>query len=393
LHSLPNYEQVKFNCDIEKHALDAPMQQYVATMKLQEDMHRSNPKTSAFHDFDLYPHSAVCAPGQLTPIGASQHVHNGAFLKKRYVNALGLFGNDADVKLEDRVLIRSTPILRTFQSAAALLFGFLPEFDMSKLSFEMVSECRLCHESSAGVACDCPSIVSDMDGMAAAQHQFTPAVMAAKRTRATYEQISDVLGVMVGQVPRPSHVFDVSMVHVCHSENLPGPKPDICLPAWSVYNMYNILNDNGKQQVTTMKYQKTARLKMYPLVREILQHMVSVMEGDSSTVFHLYSGHDSTIEPLAAALNMSDGHWPRYASRIVFELYSTRTKASKLFLFRVLYDGAVMTAKLPCCVNNMYKAPNMGLCELKHLQRYIMQDFLKILGHNGDYVKLCTERD
>ena len=389
LHSLPNYKQIELNCEMDEHMVDKPMQGYVATMKEQEEYHNSNPKTSAFHQFDLYPHSPVCQPGQLTPIGASQHVRNGLFLNRRYVNALGLFKRQEGLTVEDRILIRSTAISRTFQSAVALLYGFLPEFDMSKLGFELAETCTLCGETT-GIACDCPSnLIGDgIDGMAATQDQFTPEVMVQKQTRATYEGIGDVFGVMVGQLPRPSHVFDVNMVHVCHSAYLPGPKSDVCLPAWTVKGIHSIINGNGKQQVSTQKYQRRARLKFYPLLSEIVQHMGKVAQGETNTVFHLFSGHDSTVEPIAAAINISDGHWPRYASRIVFELYSTMKKKEKVMLIRVLYDGEVTTHRLPGCSENMYK-DDLGLCEFSYFHDYITRDFLKDFGHDGDYKKLC----
>ena len=365
---------------------DKPMQAYVATMKRQEEYHKA--KTSAFHEFDLYPHSSVCQASQLTPIGASQHVRNGQFLNRRYVNALGLIKGQDGLKVEDRIMIRSTAKSRTFQSAVALLYGFLPEFDMSKLGFDLARTNSLCSKNS-GIACDCPSILKGIDEMAATHDQFTPEVMAKKQTRATYEKIADVFGVTVGEVPRPSHVFDVNMVHVCHSAYLPGPKADVCLPAWTTKGIHSIINDNGEQQVSTEKYQRQARLKMYPLLSEIVQHMGIVGQGKTNTVFHLFSGHDSTVEPLAAAINISDGHWPRYAARIVFELYSTMKNKEKVMLIRVLFDGEVVTHRLPGCSENMYK-DDLGLCEFSYFHAYITRDFLKDFGHNGNYKKLCS---
>lgn len=47
-----------------------------------------------------------------------------------------------------------------------------------------------------------------------------------------------------------------------------------------------------------------------------------VLNGDSGTKFALFSGHDTVIAPVLAALGAYDCRWPPYASHIVFELWS-----------------------------------------------------------------------
>lgn len=351
----------------------------------QTDYHKSNPKTSAFHEIDLYPRNAKCTTGELTPIGATQHVRNGQFLQKRYIDALGLF--TSDMKLEDQLLVRSTTWSRTFQSAVALLYGFLPQFDMSQLAFETADGNPMCNANSV-VSCNCLSIERFKDTMASTQGQFTPRVMADRRTRTTYESIADIFKILPSQLPRPSQIYDVSLVHVCHHQFLPGTDHHQCMPSWTMANIYDIINENGRSQVTTAQYQRLVRLKMYPLLTEIQQHMLKVVKGESSVKFMLFSGHDSTIEPLAAALNISDGHWPRYASRIIIELYTKPTTSSKESYFRVLYDGKVVTHLMYFCQGRM-KDHTLGLCPLEHFQQFITVDFLRDFGHEGDYTKLC----
>lgn len=68
------------------------------------------------------------------------------------------------------------------------------------------------------------------------------------------------------------------------------------------------------------------RLGMGRLLHLMLIRMqeAAQLEKSSTPSMFLYSGHDSTIMPLLAALGMrSDNHWPVYASSIVFELWKS----------------------------------------------------------------------
>lgn len=72
----------------------------------------------------------------------------------------------------------------------------------------------------------------------------------------------------------------------------------------------------------------STRLAMYPFMKEIADHLVraAVHDRDNNAAEKLsvFSGHDTVIAPVLAALGVYSGalcYWPPYASRIVFELY------------------------------------------------------------------------
>lgn len=46
------------------------------------------------------------------------------------------------------------------------------------------------------------------------------------------------------------------------------------------------------------------------------------LSGETSTKFALFSGHDTVVAPLLAALGAYDCRWPPYASHVAFELWS-----------------------------------------------------------------------
>jgi hypothetical protein len=45
-----------------------------------------------------------------------------------------------------------------------------------------------------------------------------------------------------------------------------------------------------------------------------------IASGGKGTLIRVFSGHDTTLLPLLTAFGAHDGHWPPYASSMVFEL-------------------------------------------------------------------------
>ncbi|CAF0741484.1 unnamed protein product [Didymodactylos carnosus] len=79
---------------------------------------------------------------------------------------------------------------------------------------------------------------------------------------------------------------------------------------------------------------------------------------------YIYSGHDSTLIPLAMALDVFDMKWPRYASHIVMKYYSSIADPSDTY---VLVNFSGQPQKLPNC--DTYYCPYSTL--LNNLQNRI----------------------
>eukprot|EP00747_Dinoflagellata_sp_TGD_P070866 gnl/TRDRNA2_/TRDRNA2_156783_c0_seq1.p1 gnl/TRDRNA2_/TRDRNA2_156783_c0~~gnl/TRDRNA2_/TRDRNA2_156783_c0_seq1.p1 ORF type:complete len:217 (+),score=25.73 gnl/TRDRNA2_/TRDRNA2_156783_c0_seq1:53-703(+) len=100
------------------------------------------------------------------------------------------------------------------------------------------------------------------------------------------------------------------------------------------------------------------QLRMYPFLREVSQRLVQKMSGTGPS-FVLYSGHDSAIAPIAAALGFfRDGdacRWPRLAAHIVVELWLPASDQwpagllSRLSKVRILYNGVAVTSGVIGC--------------------------------------------
>lgn len=69
----------------------------------------------------------------------------------------------------------------------------------------------------------------------------------------------------------------------------------------------------------------------------------------------VYSGHDTTVGPLTAALGVFDGMWPRTASVVVLELFQERDQQAKAvggneagdYFVRVYYNGSARSLPVP----------------------------------------------
>jgi len=242
-------------------------------------------------------------------------------------------------------MIRGTNCSRTFHSAIAFMHGFAPELDMSRISaVEMADNNTLCMQQT-GHQCSCAAVES-MGFLSYFSVTFAQG-SSTIRNRPSVRRIAARLGVTVNELPRLSDVFDVSMAHFCHRLAVG------CLGALFVRDTFDVIQEAGRLAVSDIRYQRLARLKVQPLLYEIVHRMKRQSQFSDNLLpkFVLYSGHDSTIEPLAAAIGVSNGGWPRYAARIVFELYSLVQEAGSDTVagIRVLHDGKDVTRHLSFC--------------------------------------------
>jgi len=277
------------------------------------------------------------------------------------------------------VLIRGTISSRTFQSAVAFMHGFAPELDMSQISaLQMAENNTLCTQQT-GHQCACTAINSEFLSTFAVPFGLRS---ITSRNRPALQRIAARLGATVGELPRLTHVFDVTMTHFCHGQAVD------CLDSLFVRDAFDTIEEAGRLAVSDEVYQRFARLKIQPLLYEIAHRMKHQSDFSDmlSPKFVLYSGHDSTVEPMAAAIGVSNGNWPRYASRLVFELYAPTNDASADTVagIRVLYNGQDVTRLLSFC-----KGVISNVCPLKAFFDFVNDS--KFSGGPGQtgYTEAC----
>jgi len=279
--------------------------------------------------------------------------------------------------------VRGTVSSRTFQSAVAFMHGFAPEVDMSRISaVQMAVNNTLCMRDT-GHQCSCLAVQSGF--LSTFSVPFGQGKHAV-RNRPAAHRVAAKLGLTVGTLPHLSHVFDVAMTHFCHHMAVG------CLGSLFVRDVFDVICESGRLAVLDTNYRRLARLKVQPLLYETAHRMKRQLRSTGlSPRFVLYSGHDSTVEPLAAAIGISNGMWPRYASRLVFELYAPAKEAASVAVpsIRVLYNGEDVTKQLSFC-RHATSAISAFFCPLSAFLEFVNDSrFSGGPGQTG-YSEACT---
>lgn len=385
IHSLKNTLKQSIDCQIHPH-LEESVDGMKDFYKMMSNINRrGGSRQNPYENYTTFPDSPMCERSSLTPLGVSQHVRNGRFLRERYSHHR-LLNRDG---LSDQILIRGTKYTRTFQSAVAFLYGLLPELDLGLLRFEMADNNTMCTRETQ-YECSCPAISNLLSVFSCTFHQELARIRESfgseelyNHVSTLYHQLSKKIGLPEEDLPKMSHIFDVGITHFCHNKPLLTTRGD-CVESLMIRSMYEAVNALGRKSQLNKDFVRIAKLKMQPLMYEIAHRMQAQARKRTSLKLVLYSGHDSTVDPLSCALGIATGVWPKYAARIVFELYAR--SGDEAFL-RVLLDGVVVTGGLTFCRNRLADV-GLGLCKIQHFLDFVDQDSLASIEEK-DYKLAC----
>ncbi|CAM9205199.1 unnamed protein product [Scytosiphon promiscuus] len=261
----------------------------------------------------------LCKPGQLTETGIRQHLTLGDNMHKAYNS---LFGGDLAA---EEIYVRSTDYTRTLESAAAFLMSFIPGSSEITIMTDENENNEVMHgiglkaigkeqggsgpEEETSGACDRAARL--------AEHQirtFKPRRDVAADLRGLFGE--EVSGLKMTTVADSMHSLS------CHNMTLPC-SDEGCVSATLALS---VMAEADRQMC--LKYNGAAgggeatALSLHPFTSEILTNMREVLSGKSAMKFALFSGHDTVVAPLLAALGAYDCRWPPYASHVAFELWS-----------------------------------------------------------------------
>lgn len=390
MHHYPNYTWPHLSCRVDEHLMQLVplMRGYLSFMQRQVRL-----DSQTFSDLEPYPNEGSCNFGELTGRGAAQHVLVGDALRKQYIDMWKLIDEE---RYSEQILIRSTTRARTYRSALAFMYGLLPNFSLEQLQIESAPTNNMLSNVDDQQA-RCQGISKYSEAFSPTFNQNVPSIREASVR--LYTHLKKVFGESVDAM-RVGDMFDIGAVHYCH--NMTSPRPQVstaavdaaCVPKWAMHDIVATMQENGALRVASPDYQRVAILRMYPLLSEIVSRMEQQAAGSSTLRFVLYSGHDSTIDPLVTALHAADGTWPRYASRVVFELYAAPhanhgAATNDQFVVRVLYQGIVITSKITCCQASG-RLVSGELCPLDVFARCMREDLLSELGEEK-YKEACEK--
>lgn len=284
----------------------------------------------------------TCTSGQLTMIGAQQHLNLGASLRERYVNQLGFLPPVLDTEPTDAGLmyVRSTDVYRTRQSAQSQLLGLYPTSTRKFLNPIPVHTVDGFVEYMYPNQGLCPLL-----GQLMKNSTQTPEYHAWEEKMAPIKaQLQEVFGATDEQMPPWSGLYDALVTTLAHNHTLPpGLTPELQQAIFDAadYNMGSTFVDP-----------RSHRLGMGAFVGDIYHAMQYYVNGSTSRLngiqpspWMVWSGHDTTMGPLAIVLGVWDGHWPPYATNMIFELL--RSKSTHEFFVHATYNNVEVT--FPTC--------------------------------------------
>uniref|UniRef100_H2YRM6 2-phosphoxylose phosphatase 1 n=1 Tax=Ciona savignyi TaxID=51511 RepID=H2YRM6_CIOSA len=279
------------------------------------------------------PQAILCSPGQLTVFGALQQLHNGLLLREAYVQKHKLL--DAFM-LNETIYVRSTHVRRTYQSAVAFLYGFVPDYHFKKIPITFTNSPKFCENH-----CVCPKAQSIEKLVKEKQYRI---YVDRQKKNSAIQNISRIVGIgdHTGQ-----QIDSLVTGYVCKRMPLPCNKDGECVDPSQlevVMKEQERLNEITRLETPA---QNLALLVMQPFLENLFNQMKQVIdnkEGHKKVI--LYSGHDLTVTPVIQALGLPDYRWPRLGTRLVFELWESTTGTH---FIKIILNGVEVTGNTSFC--------------------------------------------
>lgn len=340
--------------------------------------------------------------------GVVQHLRNGQLFQQAYKHH-SFLPPDWSPR---QVWVETTSRSRTVQSGLAFLYGFLPDFDWTKLTVRHQWSTLFC-----GSACDCPARNRYLEDEQRRQYRLR---VSDNELEKTYANMARTVGVPTRQL-RAANPIDSLLCHLCHGLSFPcvpmgegGAKECLTMAQFAVIRRQQL--DDELDRKAAGHYHKYAVLAMYPYLNRTAAKMERVVRDHEAgrqgraggeEVFALASAHDVTIAPLLSALGLEEARFPRFAARVVFELWKSppagqgqpkksagktdksRAKGREAFI-RVLYNGEDVTFHTTFCRSHDRHA-GQPLCPLKNFLSFVRRDIFSVVNATS-YQEACYRR-
>ncbi|XP_017474510.1 PREDICTED: 2-phosphoxylose phosphatase 1 isoform X1 [Rhagoletis zephyria] len=402
-------------------------------------------KVGPFHGFPLLPASErACLLGQLTFKGVAQMLHVGDILHQIYAHPLGLLIKQTSNRSSmggastpnsllnsDEVVLFSTRYRRTFQSALALLFTFLPNEKWLSLNIRESHSMAFCFTDCAcqqaevllkrrkveqklnltfqpdiskviqwvggtllqqtpnGVnnvhdVLDVLNTVLCHDAPLPCRHSILNNTQLFSTTQLNAIDLNDVINIdqdeQVGNLVETHYVPEKALNDEADGQNVMG-----CVEQSHVTALMAYANWQSTQNAEHVYYKRIGLLRAYGMMRHVVSYMLRMISGDR-TKFVLYSGHDWTLQYLTAALGIRTGNtFISYATRLAFELYKSETHTD--YYFRAVYNGRDVTQQIDFCeggkslrITRDSRGNKADLCPIENIIRFLHEDYFSSLN-------------
>ncbi|XP_015132522.1 2-phosphoxylose phosphatase 1 isoform X1 [Gallus gallus] len=323
-----------------------------------------------------YPSHSLCEMGELTQTGVVQHLRNGQLLRETYINKHKLLLNDWTAK---QLYLETTGKSRTLQSALALLYTFLPDFDWKKINMRHQWSTIFCSGS-----CDCPMRNHYLEEEQRRQYSLR---VKNNDLEKIYVDMAKIVGIPTRQL-RASNPIDSLLCYFCHNVSFPCTKTGcIGMEHFKVIKRHQLEDERERQEKKL--YFLYALLATHPLLNQTVNRFQRIAEGKKEEIFVLHSAHDVTLSPVLSALGITEARFPRFAARLVFELWQDGKRPKEHFI-RILYNGADVTFQTSFC-KDYYKRSSKPMCPLEKFVSFVKRDMFLVFNSTS-YYDACHRR-
>jgi len=289
-----------------------------------------------------------CFPGQLTKEGAAMTYELGKALREIYVNQFKLLPETLD---PSTVYFRATGVPRAQQSLFSILQGLYPASTRrngAAVPFHVMADD---YDTMVPNSAACPRITS----LLSKAKEQSGYVKELKKASSFVEKAISITGATgtLNNVKAVTAWMDILYSRICHNFPLPC-KDSKCVTKNDAAVIGEvgtyIINHEYDVNASGSGYEP-ARLTAGPLLNELLEFQEKMVNGDASAPRYLhFSGHDTTLVPIMAALQSHFPSYAPYASHIIFELYESESNSGNFYI-RALYNNKALV--IPECWNTL----------------------------------------
>lgn len=308
--------------------------------------------------------------------GIVQHLQNGQLLRDIYIKKHNLLPIDWTSK---HLYLETTGKSRTLQSGLALLYSFLPDFDWKKINFRNQWSTIFCSGH-----CECQRRNHYLEEEQRRQYSLRVKKIDLEKT---YADMARIVGIPTRQL-RASNPIDSMLCHFCHNASFPCTKSGcINIEHFKVIKKHQLEDEKERQK--KKYYYLYALLATHPILNQTVNRMLRIAEGKKEELFVLYSAHDVTLSPVLSALGITGAKFPRFAARLVFELWKDEKKYNENFI-RILYNGVDVTFQTSFC-QDFNKHFGKMMCPLEKFVHFVKQDMFSPFNTTS-YYDACRRR-
>jgi len=277
--------------------------------------------------------------GQLTNLGKYQHYELGQWLRRRYTGFL------PEAYSREDIYVQSTDVDRTLMSAASNLAGLYPpegdqiwakNISWQPIPIHTVPETK--DEILAGKR-PCARYEAELQRV-----KTSPEMKHFNEEHADlYRYTSEQTGKSIHDPETLQQLYSVLFIEEVNNLTLPNwtkavyPEKMISVAAYSF--------------TVPAKTKLLQRLKIGPLVKQIVKHMVDKGDGVKKPDYKMtmYSAHDTTVANFLMTLGVFDPQNPPYTALVLIELWKNVGKYQVKVLYRNSTTHEPYNLAIPGC--------------------------------------------